>query len=157
MKIVEINKKKEEKLSCKNMEPILFIHMNQIIFINKLFLEENFENKTIIVRELEKKLNCYKSQDKEKNLLDDNLINLSEIIEKLVASKLKCYYCRQELYVLYRNILDKTQWTLDRIDNNLGHSCENTLIACLKCNLERRRQNMLAFKFSKQLKIKKLD
>ena len=28
------------------------------------------------------------------------------------------------------------QWTLDRIDNNIGHSKENVVICCLKCNLK---------------------
>ena len=51
---------------------------------------------------------------------------------------------------------DFKQWTLDRINNNLEHSNENTVVACLKCNLERRRINKLAFQFTKNLHIKKL-
>ena len=47
------------------------------------------------------------------------------------------------------------QWTLDRIDNNINHSESNVIIACLKCNLQRRCQNKDKFLFTKQLKIVK--
>ena len=56
----------------------------------------------------------------------------------------------------YKYVKDLKQWTLDRINNNLEHSNENTVVACLKCNLERRRINKLAFEFTKNLHIKKL-
>ena len=38
--------------------------------------------------------------------------------------------------------------SLDRIDNNLCHSNENTVIACLKCNLQRRCQDAKKFTFT---------
>ena len=50
------------------------------------------------------------------------------------------------------------QWTLDRIDNNLGHNSDNVLISCLECNLKRRRMNMERFQFSKDCtNIKKVE
>lgn len=51
---------------------------------------------------------------------------------------------------------DFKQWTLDRINNNLEHSNKNTVISCLKCNLDRRRKNFHAFTFTKNLCIRKL-
>jgi hypothetical protein len=133
----------------------IFAYKNQLIYINKLFLEEDFDIRIFILREIAKKLASYKKQDIEKQISLENLINLSETIEKLVASKLKCIYCKEKLLLLYKNQRDERQWTLDRIDNDLGHSCANTLIACLKCNLQRRRRGMEAFKFTKQLRISK--
>lgn len=130
----------------------------QLKYINKLFLEEDFIYKILILRELEKKRNSYKHQDIEKHIYSENcLINLSDIIEKLVASKLKCYYCREKIYILYKKVREEHQWTLDRIDNNIGHSCDNTIISCLKCNLQRRVTNKDAFLFTKQLKICKVE
>ena len=156
MKRVEILKEKVERNKFKNSDIEIFEYRNQIIFINKLFLDEEFDDRALLIKELEKKLNSYKHQDIDKKLLDEkNLINLSEIIEKLVSSKLKCYYCKQKIFLFYRNVRDDYQWTLDRIDNSLGHNHNNTLISCLKCNLQRRRRGMEAFKFTKQLKIKK--
>ena len=55
--------------------------------------------------------------------------------------------------IKYNNYRDKQQWTLDRIDNDLGHNNENVKIACLECNLKRRRINMEKFLFTKQLNI----
>ena len=51
---------------------------------------------------------------------------------------------------------DKHQWTLDRIDNSIGHNKENVVISCLECNLKRRTTEIDRFTFTKQLKITKL-
>ena len=103
------------------------------------------------------KLNSYKNQDIKKNIYNqDKLITIEEIIEKLVISKLSCYYCKKNVKILFVKVRDDYQWTLDRIDNSICHNNNNTVICCLKCNLERRIQNSNNFKFTKQLKIKKL-
>jgi hypothetical protein len=75
---------------------------------------------------------------------------------KLVGSQLTCDYCSKPIFVLYKNVRDPMQWTLDRIDNALGHTRENTCIACLKCNLQRRLMNAEKFSFTKKLKIQKV-
>ena len=74
------------------------------------------------VDKLHKKINSYKQQDikKDKNL--DGLISYEELLEKLVLSKLKCYYCRKDVLLLYENNREQKQWTLDRLDNSLGHT-----------------------------------
>ena len=46
-------------------------------------------------------------------------------------------------------------WTLDRIDNNIGHNKDNVVISCLGCNLQKRRRGEEAFKFMKQMVITK--
>ena len=50
----------------------------------------------------------------------------------LVKSKLFCYYCKNPVFILYENIRDPTQWTLDRIDNEQGHNEDNCVICCFK-------------------------
>jgi hypothetical protein len=45
------------------------------------------------------------------------------------------------------------QWTLDRIDNDIGHNKNNLVIACLECNLKRKRTNKDKFMFTKNMKI----
>ena len=70
-----------------------------------------------------------------------------------MSCKLKCVYCNCDMKVFYKNQREPTQWTLDRINNNIDHSDNNTVVSCLKCNLERRRRNMKDFKFTKQLSI----
>ena len=46
-----------------------------------------------------------------------------------------------------------SQWTLDRIDNNLGHNVGNLVISCLNCNLKRRRINKNSFMMTKNMTI----
>ena len=57
--------------------------------------------------------------------------------------------------LIYKEVRAKKQWTLDRIDNDIGHNNGNVIISCLECNLKRRRTNMDKFKFTKQLRIVK--
>jgi hypothetical protein len=84
-------------------------------------------------------------------------IGLQSTIDLLVASDLRCCYCRQEVLVLYELVREKQQWTLDRIDNNRGHTADNVVIACLECNLKRRRVDNELFTFTRQLVVTKSD
>ena len=135
----------------------IFDIKNQIILINKLFIDENFIEKNILIQEIKNKINSYKQQDTKKNSYEsENLITLDNVIQKLVECKLKCYYCSKNLCILYKKTRDNNQWTLDRINNYDEHSNDNTIIACLECNLQRRRKNSEKFKFSKQLENKQI-
>ncbi len=156
MKQINFEKNKFIKESTKNINTNLFEHTNQISIINQLYLNHSIDNKSIFINELESKINNYKQQDKGKSIELNNLITIYELIEKLVSSKLKCFYCKHYIFILYKYKHEEYQWSLDRIDNKLGHSCDNTLISCLKCNLERRCKQYQAFKFTKQLNIKKI-
>ena len=61
--------------------------------------------------------------------LTEHLLKFSiDIIEKLVSSRLRCFYCREKMKILYKNVRDSLQWTLDRKNNNQDHSNENTII-----------------------------
>ena len=78
---------------------------------------------------------------------------MEELKEKLVVSKLKCHYCFQQLLLIYNIVREGSQWTLDRIDNDLEHTAINTVIACLKCNIQRGRICKKKFLFTKQLRL----
>ena len=122
-----------------------------------LYLNETFEGNEFIKKELIKKLNGYKNQDKKKKILNiSKLINYNKLVEILVISKLKCYYCKCNTKLFYSKVRDMEQWTLDRIDNEMGHNSNNVVICCLGCNLERRNTNMEKFLFTKQLRILKV-
>lgn len=109
--------------------------------------------------ELRKKYNAYKQQDKLKNKYDmEQHITYDQMIQKLHDSNLKCYYCKCEILILFNKKREGTQWTLERLNNNLGHYDSNTCIACLKCNLKRRTDSHEYFKQGKQFKfIKVID
>ena len=163
-----IKPEKTIRTKMKNVDDDLFLG-KQIDMINKMYTNDNAiaiananhdavnEKEYILLKkELELKINGYKQQDIDKNIYDSKLlITFDEVVEKLVISKLKCYYCSCKLLLLYKNSREPTQWTLDRKYNDECHSNENTLISCLKCNLERRVKNIDKFTFTKKLRIKK--
>ena len=127
------------------------------LYINTADACDPDPHRLLLERELQKKIQGYKCQDIKRNIYDAaRLITYMEVLEKLVAAKLKCAYCTQAVYALYKDVRDPTQWTLDRKDNDIGHSQDNTVICCLKCNLQRRRIDEDKFMFTKRMKICKM-
>jgi hypothetical protein len=135
----------------------------QLELIQKLYKGTSFYEQKYFSQALKIKLDCYKQQDIKKKYDDyNNFITLENIIEKLVTSSMLCFYCNVKTLILFKNSREACQWTLDRINNYDEHSNSNTIICCLKCNLQRRRKNSAKFKFSKQLEhnlitLKKLE
>ena len=137
-----------------------YIYINKIHNINKLYkvyknyniTESNYNIINFLINELKSKINSYKQQDKKKDYHEIiNLITLDDVMNKLINSKLKCYYCQENLLILFTKVRENNQWTLDRLNNYDEHTNCNTIITCLKCNLQRRRKNSEKFRFSKQL------
>lgn len=114
----------------------------------------------IIYKDIKKKLSSYYQQDKKHKIVqfnEDTKITFEECISLLLVSKLKCYYCKENVKLIYKYIRDNKQWTLERIDNKIGHIYSNCVIACLKCNIQRCIMNEKKFTFTKQLNIKKIQ
>jgi len=162
MKKIIISKKREKRsayedfLSNTGIKENELTYENQVSWINKMYMNENFQHDESIKKTIIKKVNGYKQQDKKKEIFDLNyFISIENVIEKIVVSKLKCYYCKEKMKIIYSDNREPTQWTLDRIDNDMGHNHDNVVISCLQCNLKRRTTNMKKFLFTKQLKIVK--
>ena len=111
---------------------------------------------TLAKREINKKITSYKKQDIDKRrYVESKFITFNEAIDLLCDSELLCYYCRKQMCIFYDNVREKSQWTLDRVDNDICHSKDNLVVSCLSCNLQKRRRESEAFKFMKQMKIEK--
>ena len=137
-----------------------YAHENQLNNI-KLILENGYkftdQTTKIVLQQINKKIYGYKQQDIVKKLLNnDKLITLESVINKMIECELKCYYCTCEMNVLYDISREMKQWSVDRIDNNLGHNIDNYYLACLECNLKRRRRSDDKFLFTKQMKLVKV-
>jgi glutaredoxin-related protein len=125
------------------------------IFNNK---EDYHDFHRIFIQELERKIYNYRQQDLIKSILNhEKFIKLTDIIDKLNECNLKCYYCNSEMFILYKNVRDPKQWTVDRINNSNGHNIDNIVLSCLECNLKRKNKNKDSFLFTKQLKIVRND
>jgi 5-methylcytosine-specific restriction endonuclease McrA len=151
-----------KRAACEkwNLPAHYFTYSHQFGVVSKLYMNlENdiIENRDIYIKEITKKLSGYKRQDTDKYVYSkDTFISLEDVIDKLLCSKLKCFYCKSACELIYENILSKHQWTLDRIENDAGHNADNVVICCLECNLKRGTMNSGRFKYGKQLKFKKV-
>ena len=155
---------KRTKITKLDIDPIYQTKKYQFELIRKLnynieAIDEN-EQKLLklISQELKKKHYSYNQQDIKKEILNNELfISFKQLQEKLLESLLECYYCNSFCKIIYSDVRDPLQWTLDRINNDLGHNDNNVVICCLKCNLQRRRIDDEKFLFTKQLKIFKQE
>ena len=147
-------KDRKRKILDKVTEKNVLLKEDQHKLIKKFCANEDFSGNIFVKKELERKIKGYRMQDIKKNKLnDEKLIKLDECVDKLVLSKMKCYYCMEDMLLIYENVREPKQWTLDRINNSIGHNTENVVISCLSCNLKRRTMDDKKFKFSKQMKI----
>jgi len=90
-------------------------------------------------QQIKQKLQSYKEQDMNKHKYNPELfLSFNDVLRKLKESDYKCFYCGNVVQVFYEWVREPTQWTVERLDNNLGHIRGNIEIACLKCNLRRR-------------------
>ena len=110
----------------------------------------------ILFREIRRKIEGYRCQDLEKSKYNDlEFIVFKDVVQKLIQCKMICFYCQEKVKLLYLQVRDPKQWTLERIDNQVGHNCTNVEIACLSCNVRRRTMYHEKFRFTKQLVIQK--
>jgi hypothetical protein len=135
-------------------------HNNQLIVVNDIFNNKYHYTDTkiskIAVQQIQKKISGYKQQDILKKRYDElNFLTFDSIIQKMIECELKCRYCKIEIYVLYDISREMKQWSVDRIDNNLGHNINNYHLTCLECNLNKKTRNDEKYLFTKQLTIVK--
>jgi hypothetical protein len=124
-------------------------------------LQSNYNSKNpfhkFMMSQIKHKIYGYSFQDgmKEK-FSEDEFVDLSNVLQKLVDCKMECFYCKKKVKLLYEFVREECQWTLERINNNMGHNTNNVEIACLECNLRRRTMYHERFVFTKQFSIKKI-
>jgi hypothetical protein len=129
--------------------------MNPIELIEQLKNEGKVnDTQKLIHKNIITKIQGYKNQDKKKKIYnEEQIIDIHNVIDLLYESKLLCNYCKTQTNLLYENVKDPKQWTLDRLDNNIGHNKGNLVISCLECNLKRKTMHFKRFEFTKQLQI----
>ena len=74
--------------------------------------------------------------------------HFSQVIQEI------CYVLE---HFIRDNFKQDDQWTLERINNDIGHTMENCEVCCLRCNLKRRCMPSYLYKNSKEInKVVKL-
>jgi hypothetical protein len=94
-------------------------------------------------KNIDKKIDNYKRQDRKAERSLANYISEDEIKELFNKQKYVCYYCWSSSTVF--------DWTLDRIDCSEGHVAGNCVIACANCNRQRKDTIMTKFYRKKAL------
>jgi hypothetical protein len=159
-KIIKTQKEKQKRQITTT--PQWQFNDNDLEFNNQMkLLKEIHENKitnrehcNFIIRQINNKIYGYRSQDIEKNkLCEEKLMNLQNILDLMIKCENKCFYCKENVNVLYEYVREPKQWTLERLDNKYGHNNDNVVIACLYCNLRRKTMYHERFVFTKQLNI----
>ena len=147
--------KKREVTKSWTFSEEYFNYNEQIKIINDISCN-NLENNVtkIAIQEINKKISSYKQQDINKKMLDnEQFIDFNCVIYKMIECELKCRYCKCEMSILYDITREMKQWSVDRVNNDKGHNKDNFHLACLDCNLKRRRKTDEKFLFTKQLNI----
>jgi hypothetical protein len=160
VKKIKCEKEKKMRVETKTwgLDEDDLSHETQLTILKNIQTGVLDKNNSMFVSHIKSKICSYKHQDILKKKLNENrLINFEGVINLLNNSELKCHYCSQEVYILYEKVREMKQWSLDRIDNNIGHNVGNLVIACLECNLKRRRTNKDAFMFTKNMVIVKSE
>ena len=101
-----------------------------------------------------KKLSGYRQQDRRFDIFSAHHFVTAATVEKLLEG-MKCRYCAEDMLLKYPARHPK-QWTLDRVDNSMGHNTGNVVPCCLACNLQRRNRSAAKFLFTKQLRLVKV-
>lgn len=129
---------------------------NQIEILNcpTVNTEETTLEFVLLKKQINEKINGYKNQDIKKNLFSpDKFVDFDFILNLLKSSNLICFYCKEPVIILYENVREPKQWTLERVNNSFGHNRDNLVLSCLCCNLKRRCMFQERYIFTKQMKI----
>jgi HrpA-like RNA helicase len=157
--IKKINCIKEKKMRVETktwgLNETELSHQTQLNMLsNKLDKVEKDKYMSLLISHIKSKICSYKQQDIVKKKLDEKqLVTFEEVVELLKKCGLTCHYCSDHVFILYEKVREMKQWSLDRINNDIGHNNGNLVIACLECNLKRRRTNKDAFMFTKNMVI----
>lgn len=160
-KKIKCNKEKKLKVETKTWGLIDedLTHDKQLTNIKDITNKRNLDKyKSKLASHIKLKICGYKQQDIiKKKINEQEFVSFEETIDLLQKCEMTCYYCSENVYVLYEHVREMKQWSLDRINNDIGHNNGNLVIACLECNLKRRRTNKDAFLFTKNMVIIKED
>ena len=95
-KMNNVKNPKRKNVANWKIDEYYFTYLKQIQIINSLYLEQSIEYEVLVKREIKKKINGYKNQDIQKSLINNyKIISLEQVIERLMVSKLNCFYCHE--------------------------------------------------------------
>lgn len=119
----------------------LYQNMSEIKILK--FTEKSKKNPAEVKRaevNVKNKVASYMRQDIKMDRVTDENVTVKDVERKLKECDMRCFYCGIKM-----EISGRIQWTLDRKENHIAHTDKNTVVACLQCNLKKRRQETQRF------------
>jgi hypothetical protein len=129
---------------------------SQLQYIQQIIDKKVTDEKecALILQQLGQKIGGYKGQDINKNLYSEaEFVDIEWTLDLMKKCNNHCFYCKKTVHILYENVREPLQWTLERIDNDFGHNKNNVEIACLSCNLRRRTMKYERYVLTQEIKI----
>ena len=94
-----------------------------------------------LVEKIERKIDRYNSSDakycRAVQPESNEPLTSQWVIDRLLAQKNECCWCNKQLLLVNYRPYDPDQFSIDRLDNKLGHTQDNCVISCYKCNADR--------------------
>lgn len=97
-------------------------------------LDEHLANKIESYRQQDIKKGKLKF-DEDRQMWSHDIIDFQQLIHKL--KKPICHYCEIEVIINSDICYDSRGFTLDRLNNDMPHTDENTVVCCYRCNIAR--------------------
>ena len=130
MKTVRVGKEKKARKSGQARD---MPHSEQLGCLGRALLDGGSSESRTVRSLLSKKIASYTAQDAAKGR--ETCLPPDEVLGALIGSRLICHYCSKPVLFHYTASREPQQWTLDRIDNSVGHTLPNCVVCCLDCNL----------------------
>lgn len=99
-----------------------------------------------VLMELRAKRRGYQEQDRGRGWDPAFVLTERDMAEQMLVQKQRCWHCKTHIRVLYRDRYDPLQWSIDRMDNTRGHTRDNVVVSCMRCNLRRGKTAIHRFK-----------
>jgi hypothetical protein len=90
-----------------------------------------------------KRTNYIEQDKKTERYNKEDFIQIDEVKQLMNEQSCKCVYCWQDLY--------NDDWSLDRINNDIGHNSNNCVLSCIFYNTQRKDTNYKVFYRKKAL------
>lgn len=153
-----INKFTQKITNNQQRKSLSGLNLDEEWYETKFQINKLYEDNVILKKQITTKLNSYRQQDTlKKRYNKDFFIDYDYVKKMLTDSCMHCHYCNEDMYILYEKCRDMQQWSLDRIDNSIGHNTGNVVVSCLKCNLQRKSRDSNKFLQTKTMVITRED
>ena len=100
------------------------------------------------VASVSSRVDWYRRMDKKASR--ECTLSATDVLEILQRDRMRCTHCLSQLQpVQFANgvkVDDAECWSMDRIDNAIGHTADNCITACTKCNKARSSTSVSAFR-----------